>query len=286
MPLASGSGLRTRKGFDTEFLGLPTPLPVLAPSIADDAVLVDGSPILQYEHFSIAMSASRTMARWVAWNVDGGELVEEGRFSGARRRFKQDRRLEPEQQILSGLYRGNLLDRGHIARRADLLWGTRAEAARANSDSFYFPNITPQMFDFNQSTRGGLWGLLENALLRQAELTRHRISLFGGPVLATDDRPYRSILVPDEWWKLFVYVLDDKPRAKAFRLTQSLEELERAAEGEIVLPEWVTYEISLDDLSALTSLQFASVIHGLGDASLDRAPDRPRPVRALTAVAW
>ena len=52
-----------------------------------------------------------------------------------------------EQLLQAGneVYDRNRLDRGHLARRSDLLWGPAAEARRANSDSFYFTNISPQM---------------------------------------------------------------------------------------------------------------------------------------------
>ena len=42
------------------------------------------------------------------------------------------------------LYAENPLDRGHIARRADLLWASREQAQQANTDSFFFTNITPR----------------------------------------------------------------------------------------------------------------------------------------------
>lgn len=273
--------LASRTGFDQEFLGVLTPLPSPTAAIAGDAVDVNGSPTLDYEHFSLAMSASRRMARWVAWNIDGAALVDEGKLTREGLRFRRDRRLRADQQILDDLYRNNLLDRGHIARRADLLWGPIEEASRANADSFYFTNITPQMEAFNEATRGGLWGRLEDALLDQVALTKDRISMFGGPILSADDRPYRSILVPDEFWKLFVYRLDGQSRAKAFVLTQSLTGLERAIE----LPEWAPYEIAVDELSRRTALAFPSV-REWDTVSTEGLRGEPAPVRSLETIAW
>lgn len=275
------SDLASRAGFDREFLGVVTPLPSPKPSIAGDSVVVDGSPLLNYEHFSLTMSAARRMARWVAWNIDGAALVDEGRLTREGLAFRRDRRLRADQQILDDIYRKNLLDRGHIARRADLLWGPLDEASRANADSFYFTNITPQMEAFNEAARGGLWGRLEDALLGQVALTKDRISVFGGPILSLDDRPYRSILVPDEFWKLFAYLLDGQPRAKAFLLTQSLDGLER----DIELPAWAPYEISVDELSLRTALDFGSV-RGWDTVSTEGLRGDRAPVRDLQSIVW
>ena len=94
------------------------------------------------------MSASRRFCRWVAWNVDGNGLSS-SRAAGSS--SSVDPAYDAEHQVDDDLYANNRLDRGHIARRADLLWGTREEAQRANMDSFLFTNIAPQLDDFNQS---------------------------------------------------------------------------------------------------------------------------------------
>lgn len=69
-----------------------------------------------------------------------------------------DERIPEEFQAGDDLYGSNDLDRGHIGRRADLLWGTSSEAQQANEDTFHFTNIAPQMADFTQSGRSGVWG--------------------------------------------------------------------------------------------------------------------------------
>ncbi len=114
--------------------------------------------------------------------------------------------------------------RGHLARRSDLLWGaTLAEALAANSDSFSYCNVCPQRAGFNQSGRGGVWGLLENAVLALDGLEDRRLSVFAGPVLAADDPTYRDVVqLPREFWKIVVYRVDDRLRFKAFLLTRTL----------------------------------------------------------------
>jgi len=277
--------LSDRRGFDPSFLGIQTPAPRFRSEIQGDAVSVDGSTELKYEHFSLAMSWERRMARWVAWNIDGTRLPDERTIP--RRGFRLDHRLDSDRQIGNDAYdQGNRLDRGHVSRRADLLWGTLDEATRANSDSSYYPNITPQMDDFNQSGRGGLWGCLENALYKQVK-TGQRISVFGGPILAPDDVPYKDIQVdiqvPGAFWKILVYLDDGDPRAKGFVLKQIVKDIDTER---IELPKWAPFEKSVADIADRTSLDFG-VIAGWDQTGRGADVEAlEKPILDLAAIHW
>jgi endonuclease G, mitochondrial len=137
-------------GYDPRFLPgniVPPPEPADEDVRDDLQPTRDGDLARHLTHFSLAMSAARRFCRWVAWNVDGSGLWQLSRGDD----FRLDEAYEPAQQVGDELYADNPLDRGHIARRADLLWSTREEAQRANEESFVFTNITPQLNDFNQS---------------------------------------------------------------------------------------------------------------------------------------
>lgn len=255
-------------GYDPAFLGEPVP----APAPARDA----DAPVLPYVHFSVTMHLQRRLAWSVAWNIDGLRFQ-----PGIARssRFFLDTRLTDEQQAGEAVYRDNDLDRGHIARRADLLWGTFDEAKQANRDSFTFTNITPQMAGFNQSSRGGVWGQLENGVLDLETLVDRRISVFGGPVLADDDPWYRDLVqVPRDHWKVVVYRVADALRSKAFLLTQDLDGLRTA-----YLDAFRTYELSLAALAARTGLSFDG-LPGADDAGARLRP--PREIVALDDLRW
>ena len=242
-------------GYDADFLST-----ALAPPVAwdDDA---DTDPVrtpLDYAHFTVRMHPTRRLAWWVAWNIDGLRLFPSESISRSAESFRLDPRIPAATQTGEAVYSENDLDRGHLARRSDLLWGTLTEARQANSDSFFFTNITPQMADFNQSRRGGAWGLLENAVLEQDGLEERRLTLFAGPVLHPDDPPYRGIVqLPVEHWKVVVYRLDGRLRAKAFVLTQDLDDLERALPD--FLDDFDTWLVPLDLLEERTGLTFPSL---------------------------
>lgn len=268
-----------RSGFDQKFLGIEAPMPAMSLSIKRDAVNFGREQTIPYTHFSVCLSAKHRLARFVAWNVDGARKVVLGRHG-----FRLDDRVRAEFQYDNSLYEDNKLDRGHIARRADLAWGPVTEAKQANQDSFFFTNIVPQHERFNQSRRGGLWGRLENLILEQADVQDIRVSIIGGPIFRDDDPEYRGARIPREFWKLVAYrAADGALTSASFVLSQNdlLQDIEA-----LDLDPFRLYQVSVDELAQRTMLGFASyaradvlknperIIHGLA-AATEIAGERP-----------
>jgi endonuclease G, mitochondrial len=255
-------------GFDPDFLGPKVTLPRLSAAHRKDAFVHQGSSVLRYTHFSVVMSKARRMARLVGWNIDGDRLKAYGR-KGLD--FLLDKRVG-KSQIGNEAYLDNKLDRGHIARRADLVWGAPAEARQANRDSFYYTNITPQHQAFNQSERHGLWGRLENAVLEQTDVQNLRVSVLAGPLFKDTDMTYRKIRVPSDFWKLVAYVdADDGAlHVRAFLLTQEnlLDDIEA-----LDLDEFRLWQLSVAALEQRTGLDFGH----LGESD-DHDSDGPEAV--------
>ena len=116
-----------RQGYHSDFLGIDVPAPTAGPTIKDDVntFTVGGkeTTLLPYTHFSVCMSKARRMCRFTACNVEGGALQDIGR-AGIPWRF--DARFDEELQAGDDLYRDNDLDRGHMVRRLDPVWGARS----------------------------------------------------------------------------------------------------------------------------------------------------------------
>ncbi|RKQ84798.1 endonuclease G [Solirubrobacter pauli] len=240
-------------GYDEAFLpGQTIPVPLASKAVeADYAPLQRSDGVVRHAtHFSLAMSASRRFCRWVAWNVDGNGLQQLSR-SGIE--FQRDPEYLAEHQVDDDLYANNRLDRGHIARRADLLWGTREEAQRANEESFLFTNIAPQLDDFNQSVKHGLWGELEDAIYEAVTVEDLRLSVVGGPVFKPDDHRYRGVLVPRSYWKVIGYVEAGTLHAKAYVLTQ--DDLENKLES-LGLEPFNLYQVAISELAGMTELDY------------------------------
>ncbi|MET1035889.1 MAG: DNA/RNA non-specific endonuclease [Arthrobacter sp.] len=270
-----------RDGFGVDFLGVRVDTPVLDGPLRDDAVTWEGGDAIPYTHFSLALSRSRRLARWVGWNIDGADLLKLSRSDIA---FATDPRLPEDVQTGNELYAGNRLDRGHLARRADLLWGGPEEAQRANRDSFRYTNIAPQIDDFNQSSRNGLWGRLEDALFEGVDVENLRASVFGGPVFQDDDRVYRGVQLPREYWKLVVFVEDGALRARAFLLAQDLVQLRALPD----LDEFRVYQITVPELEERTRLRFPEALHAadVPAAAISGVPGERQPLADLDDIRW
>ncbi|WFB05905.1 DNA/RNA non-specific endonuclease [Streptomyces sp. LX-29] len=265
-------------GYDPDFLVKRIDPPKLNAAIVNDAVKVNGSEIIPYVHFSLAHSTSRRFAFWVGWNIDGGSLK---RLSRNGIKFVKDQRLPAEVQVGNEVYGARRLDRGHIARRADLLWGSPAEAKVANTDSFFFTNITPQMEDFNQSNKGGLWGKLEDAIFEDVEVDDLKVSAFGGPVFQDDDRLFRGVRIPREFWKVIAFSEQGVLKAKAFLLTQNLNQLEA-----LELDEFLVFQVNLGEVEARGRLRFPTVLHQADTLVVPEALEDREPLRSLADIQW
>ncbi|MEW2416361.1 DNA/RNA non-specific endonuclease [Streptomyces sp. NPDC046866] len=265
-------------GYDTDFLSTPIATPKLNPTIKTDAVELNGSEVIPYTHFSLALSAPRRFAIWVAWNIDGGSIKKLDR-KGID--FRKDPRLPAAAQVSNELYKDDRLDRGHIARRADLLWGPLPDAQKANRDSFFYTNITPQMDDFNQSARNGLWGRLEDAVFEDVEVDDLRVSVFGGPVFLRDDRFFRGVQIPREFWKVLVYTEGGTLKCKAFLLTQSLNLAES-----LDLNEFRVFQVKLSEIQNRAHLRFPTAMANADTLAVPRALAERAPLERQRDIDW
>ena len=286
VPTVPGPGLvqpDTVRGYNPSFLSQRIPLPDLTQETLQDAFQKNGSPVIAYTHFSLAMSKSRRFCRWVAWNIDGGSLKS---LSRKNIPFVLDPNLPSAVQAGDDLYRGNRLDRGHIARRADLLWGPLAEAKKANTDSFFFTNITPQMDDFNQGSKGGVWGRLEDAIFADVDVEDLKVSVLGGPVFRDNDRVFRQVKIPREFWKVIAFVEAGQLKSKGFLLTQNLNALET-----LDLDAFKVFEVGLGEIEQRTGVRFPAVLKTadhFGEALNNRpeSTDDRQPLARLEDIAW
>jgi endonuclease G, mitochondrial len=196
---------RGYKGYDPGFLTIAVPLPKLteeqrrnAAKNSDAATGADPT-VLPYTHFSVVMNRRRQLAYYTVVNIDGSQstaLTREGD------RWYFDSRIAESEQVGEALYRRNALDRGHLVRRLDPVWGP--QASRANDDTFHFTNCSPQHERFNQGQ--DLWQGLENYILDHADVRNRKVTVFTGPVMDEQDPIYKGVRLPLAFWKIIAYV--------------------------------------------------------------------------------
>jgi endonuclease G len=266
----------TRLGFNSNFLGIGTPLPTVK-----DPLLIaptkGGDTIIPYEHFSIVLHRERKLAIFTASNVDGRVEVKQpqpGRDytrpaltgllkKGEMEKWVLDPRVEERFQIPDRFYTkdNGAFDKGHIVRREDVCWGNSFEQIqRANGDTYHATNCSPQRGNFNQSGKSGIWGRLENFIGAQADSERYCI--FAGPILSNDDETFSGterVQIPSRFWKVICAIKDGKLQVFAFVLEQDLSSLPMEF---VVTPEWKARQKSLAEIEELVGLlSFAQIYH-------------------------
>jgi DNA/RNA endonuclease G (NUC1) len=249
-----------RTGYDPRFLDngdTEIAPPRLPDDLAEKAVVVDDEAtgmdrfLLPYTHFSVVMNGERRMAYFTAVNIDGNESLKIPRKGN---RWYIDPRIPAHYQVGNELYRDNDLDRGHMVRRLDPVWGERSVARTANEDTFHYTNACPQHKDLNQKE----WNDLEDYILDNAGAYGLRVCVFTGPILRDTDRPYRDlVLLPEDFWKVAVIVREGTGQLSAtgYVLTQK----DMIADLEFAYGAFRTYQVSLRAIERMTGLDFGSL---------------------------
>lgn len=239
------------KGYDPEFLGPRVDLPAFPAKRRKDIVrLKDGSGYeLKYTHFSVVMSKSRQLAIFTAVNIDGKRLEALPRDRDA---WYFDARIDKKYQMPPKVYKHPDLDRGHLVRRLDPVWGEDAKVA--NEDTFHFTNCSPQHSKLNQRT----WLGLEEYILGNANVHDLRVTVYTGPVFRADDKVYlNQFAIPAEFWKVVTLVKTDGTLSATAYL-QSQRDLISGLEA-FTFGQYKTYQVPIAQIADLTGLDFGEL---------------------------
>ena len=252
-PTTTAEEFEGRNGYSADFLmGWHIALPKATGAKAADMreLRRGGTGVeLRYQNFSSILSMSRRMPMITAVNISGRESRSLPRINT----WSFDGRLDKTDQWGDELYAGNALDRGHMVRREDPVWGTFEEARQANVDTFHFTNSCPQMAAVNQKT----WVGLENYVLQHARADQMRVSVFTGPYFSDSDLHYRGALVPKAFWKVVAIITETgRPSATAYKVSQEQE----LQELEFVFGAYKTYQISVRQVMADTGIDFSDLV--------------------------
>ena len=239
-----------RSGYDPDFLGHKFPLPNISDKLKDDRTpLKDNSGYeLKYTNFSVVMSKSRNLAIVTGVNIDGTQLQDLARKNDF---WYYDPRIEKKYQYGPELYVNNDLDKGHLVRRLDPVWGSSALVA--NEDTFHFTNCSPQHKNLNQKT----WLDLEEYILQNTNKHNLKVNVFTGPIFRSDDVLYRGkFQIPAEFWKVAVMIKDNNDiSATGYLQTQK----NLLIDLEFAFGKYKTYQVPLRKIESLTNLNFGSL---------------------------
>ena len=280
-----------RTGYDPRFLGsgdLEVKVPWLSAEQYQDVTFNgwDDDPksrhLLAYHHYSLCLSKSRRLAWYTAGNIDGTKVVAMRRKWFDRDRWYYDPRIPRSAHVGNEAYKSNPLDRGHVLRRLDTVWGDDfGDAKKANDDTFHWTNCSPQHKTFNQGN--DLWLGIESHLLDQAIAHDLKVSIFNGPVFEGDDPPYRDIRLPRAFWKIVAFVRDDGTlSASGYLLTQAellTGDLKEGVEG--VFDDWNGFQVPIVEIERMTGLSFRQLARhdAIGGDAESATPAGARPLR-------
>ena len=242
---------KNRNGYDANFLEKKVPLPNIPDNLMNDVVKLKNSnnEELKYTNFSAVLSKSRGLAFYTAVNIDGSKLKQLERNNDV---WYYDPRVDLEFQYGPELYSNNDLDRGHLVRRLDPVWGSNFKDA--NEDTFHFSNCSPQHKNLNQKT----WLDLEDYILRNTDVHDLKVNVFTGPVFNQNDLIYRGkYLIPSEFWKVVTIVKNDD---NAISSTAYLQTQKQLIENlKFVFGEYKTYQVRITKIESLTGLDFGNL---------------------------
>lgn len=265
--LESELNLSHCKGYLPNFLGVEVALPQPSKAMKKYIAKVNnGGNELKYYHYSVIFHSVRMQPLISAINVDG-DLKKRQDASKRKDSWLRDYRISYDIQLGDEYYKRSGFDRGHMSRREDANWGTSAEEAKRNADlTCMYSNACPQVAGLNQSSRNGLWGMLEKIVLEtgaSAQKGREaKISVFNGPVFKDSDPVYKGIQVPLEFYKVVLWINDNGDlKATAFVLSQEdlVEEIDFEAIDIDQAGEFVEYQVSLKKLASDTGLDFSEL---------------------------
>jgi endonuclease G len=272
-----------RTGYDPDFLDHEVPLPEV-PELSVVSKLDDGDHVIPYEHFSLVMHKARRLAIYTASNVDGRDAKrqpEPGLYTrkalfglknkNDREGWITDPRIPRGHQLPEVFFDkdGGAFDKGHLVRREDVCWGgSRDQVVKANADSYHMTNCSPQIAAYNQSSKDGLWGQLEDEVLAQVKAGQ-KFTVIAGPVLDAEDKIFEGrdfvgparIQIPSRFWKVVVAEKDGELQAFAFVLEQSLKQVPLEDEEFQITEEWEPFLVSIEDLEdALGIVRFPQAL--------------------------
>ena len=225
------------KGYRPSFLGtrFSVPLPSMTSEVERElASLRDSTKTeLKYDHYSLKINRERRTAFFVAANVNGAQLWNAAQDGPRppRPQWSFDPRMREEFQPDDVIF-SSAMQRGHLYKREDAMWGSDGAAKRrADDHSFTITNATPMIANFNNVE----WGDLEDIVTRECD-RGNKVSYFAGPIFRPSDPFFNALTsfapaaerhtgmrVPQSFWKIVFWVENAALKAAGFILRQTDE---------------------------------------------------------------
>ena len=302
-----------RTGYNPEFLGqgITVPHPEISPRIAGAVYQHDTlreKKFLDYIHYTLVMNKKTRQLLYVASNIDqnGYPTRKEDEHKRKHDKWFLDDRIPEGIQLDNDYYQGveNPYDRGHMVRRANNCWSpalaksveestnadmplAKREMEKANDDTFFYTNASPQHQYYNQDEWVGLEDVFKTWQLDK----NGRLCIFTGPVHRPFDRCFHRTFddaarIPSAFFKIICYIGRDsnKLETRAFLLYQDEEFTNNYREGDndnkLTNTKFAKYQVSIADIENLTGLEFDNALPSSNPIYYN-SPEDPEAVKRV-----
>lgn len=251
--------IRSKKGYDPQFLGIELPLPEFGPELIDE--IVDRPELREgvyadYLHYTVATHKRLRTPVFAALNIDQNKIRSVRRTNN----WRIDTRVGPEFQLNNDYYRSNPWDRGHLVRRATAAWGDNTrEAKHASDDTFFYANASLQHANFNQDE----WLALEEWVKDLGIDDTNKVNSVSGPIWGVHPRSITpqgrdTALIPTAFFKVISFIKNNELEVRAFIMAQDSAAL-ADKQGKRMFDNQ-RYQVSVTEIEELTGLIFPSII--------------------------
>jgi endonuclease G, mitochondrial len=226
---------------------------------SDDTLMVKPQYALSY-------NASRNVANWVSWNLNGSHFGNAPRHRG---------KFIPDETLSVGLYRvrhddysNSGYDRGHMVRSEE-----RTASVQDNAATFLTTNILPQTHELN----AGPWLRLEEYCQHMAQRDGKELYLMAGGIY--EKRPIvtigHGVAVSDKLFKIAVVLERGQGAGSVTESTRVLAVIMPNATG-VLNHGWAPYRTTVDRIELETGYDFLpdvpEPIQRVIEARLDKGP--------------
>ena len=206
--------------------------------------------IVRHEGYTLGYSEAHEQAAWVCYVLSNTECA------GGEERASS---FYVDKAVTTGSandadYKSSGYDRGHLAPAGDMGF-----SESTMKESFFYSNMSPQVPRFNR----GIWKKLE-AQVRTWGSLYGSILVLTGPVLS-DSLPTigpNKVAIPESYYKIIVNAAVKPPQAIGFIL-----------KNEPSSKKLSSFVVTIDDIEALTGLDFLSAIPATDQRALENHVD-------------
>lgn len=108
-----------------------------------------------------------------------------------------------------------------------------------------------------------------------------KVSVFGGPVFREDDRHYRNVPLPREYWKVLAFTDHGELKCRGFLLTQNLNQLEA-----LELDGFRVLQVTVSEIEERTGLRFPDELRTADTFTAPESLEGRKPLDSPANIRW